>query len=246
LFKRGLMAMATMVALFSGVGMVSAFEAHAINVTAHVENAVGLDQEVIAFGTVFPEEWRLNKFDVRISESFCAPSQTRHTQIFYEVWVVEKPDPDNLSGGDNTGVYPWLGDAMYLAVDTTVANPKAADFTPVGTGTPPILMNMINQNLDPPALSTTQSLNKADPFDEVDTIKMGLDVPVFEGFWNDKTDVDSKPSGLPEPTVVILKTDEDRYFPEGEDPAMNPIILGADIVIQVIGFGSPSSGGCPT
>jgi hypothetical protein len=40
MIKKGLLALVATVALFSGVGMVSAFESHLVNVTAHVENAV--------------------------------------------------------------------------------------------------------------------------------------------------------------------------------------------------------------
>jgi hypothetical protein len=66
----------------------------------------------------------------------------------------------------------------------------------------------------------------------LDVITIGLDVPVFEGYWNSLTDVDPKPSGLSAPTVVILESDTDRYFPDGID-------LGVDIKIQVTRIWKP-------
>jgi hypothetical protein len=59
---------------------------------------------------------------------------------------------------------------------------------------------------------------------------MGLDVPVFEGYWNALTDVDPKPSGKDMPTVVIEKDDTDRHHPGG-------VLLGAELKIQVTKIG---------
>jgi hypothetical protein len=66
-----------------------------------------------------------------------------------------------------------------------------------------------------------------DPDDQTDIITVGIDTPVFEGYWNELTDLlanpNGKPSGLDQPTVVLKG---DRNVPEG-------ITLGADIVIQI-------------
>lgn len=238
MIKRGITVLATMMALLSGVGMVSAFEAHTINVKAHVENAIQVDTTEVLFGTVFPEEWRFAQFDVGFSDSFCAidGSQDRHDFIFYEIWLLEKP----LDPADPTGPkFPWLGDALYFGIDVTVANPKAPDLTPVGPTGPPLLLNIFDPQVGAP--STTHSLSKLPAaFDKFDTITVGIDVPVFEGFWNKFTDVMEKDSGLTTgPTVVIDKLDDDRYFPDG-------VTLGADIVFQLTGFGSPGAEGCET
>ena len=50
--------------------MFAAFEAHVINVTAHIENALKVDTEPIMFGTVFPQEMLYRDFDIVLSESF--------------------------------------------------------------------------------------------------------------------------------------------------------------------------------
>jgi len=60
------------VVVAGGVAAVSAFEAHIINVTAHIENALGLDTSAIAFGTVFPQEYVTRGFKVSLSSSFLA------------------------------------------------------------------------------------------------------------------------------------------------------------------------------
>jgi hypothetical protein len=53
------------------VGM-SAFEAHVVNVTAKIENALVVPQELegLGFGTVFPEEVLYKNLDIQLSQSF--------------------------------------------------------------------------------------------------------------------------------------------------------------------------------
>ena len=63
----GLASTATVLAILP---LFAAFEAHVINVTATIENALNVPLEHIGFGTVFPQE-RLDKFfDVELSQSF--------------------------------------------------------------------------------------------------------------------------------------------------------------------------------
>ncbi len=213
--KKALLVLGALVMVFSGVAMVSAYEAHIVNVTAHPENAmqlsgvgVGPDYEY-DFGTVFPEEWRLKTFIIGVSDSFCATQQQRMRYIDYEVWVEAKDG------------YYWLGDALYFVLnwdyDTYPEGPKAADMTWVGTGTPPIKVLSGNE----------ASLDKE--FNIQDYLTMALDVPVFEGYYNENTDPNPKPSGKNEPTVVIGKG-ETRY-PADMDVGVD---LGADVKIQVI------------
>jgi hypothetical protein len=75
-------------------------------------------------------------------------------------------------------------------------------------------------------LAAPLPLHKLAPYNLNDIITIGLDTPVFEGYYNKYTDPIPKPSGLDAPTVIILKTDTDRYFPEG-------VTLGVDIKIQI-------------
>src|SRR3989338_6656492 len=54
------------------IPMFAAFEAHVVNVTARIENALNVPLDHLDFGTVFPQE-KLDKFfNVRLSDSFVA------------------------------------------------------------------------------------------------------------------------------------------------------------------------------
>lgn len=63
----GLGALATTLAVLP---LFAAFEAHVINVTARIENALLVPVEPIAFGTVFPQEHLERNLPIALSESF--------------------------------------------------------------------------------------------------------------------------------------------------------------------------------
>ena len=67
--KLALGASAVALALAS-VPMFAAFEAHVINVTARIENALTVPISEIAYGTVFPQEELDRLFDISLSRSF--------------------------------------------------------------------------------------------------------------------------------------------------------------------------------
>ena len=50
--------------------LLAAFEAHVVNVTARIENALSVSTEAIKFGTVFPQEHLNKELSVRLSGSF--------------------------------------------------------------------------------------------------------------------------------------------------------------------------------
>src|SRR3989344_2055391 len=52
------------------IPMFAAFEAHVINVTATIENALSVDTDPIEFGTVFPEELLVMPLSIQLSQSF--------------------------------------------------------------------------------------------------------------------------------------------------------------------------------
>ncbi len=211
-----LLGLSVLVLALSGVAAVSAYEAHLINVTAHVENAMTVDTGAIDFGTVFPQEWFIRDFHVTVSDSFCELDQDRVSKIDYSIWVEWKPNPVG-------GYYLWLGDALYVGIEATNKWPSTVpgnpgDLYPVGA--PPA---------GPPGakyvMSSTIPLNKVDPWNFSDTITVGIDVPVFEGYYNALTDPEPKPSGLYDPTVII-PMGSPRWNPDG-------IYLGTDLKIQV-------------
>jgi len=69
----------------------AAFEAHVINVTAEIENALFVHPESIEYGTVFPQEHLLSDFFIAFSESFSERDQTRVGKVDYV--IKQKPKP---------------------------------------------------------------------------------------------------------------------------------------------------------
>jgi hypothetical protein len=228
--KKVLSAFIVLLIVISGITTVSAYESHLLGVKARVANAMYVDATFIHFGTVFPEEWITRRFNVSTSSSFCNEYQWRVTGMDYTVFAEWKPVPVNASPYPapvvtdlNTGkdYYPWLGDCLYVGVNSINPWPTpAGDLTPVGSIIPPLPGAI-------PVVSDTifKQFPASLPHNEIDTITIGIDVPVFEGYHNAYTDVDPKPSHLSAPTVIIPANDF-RWHPDG-------ITLGADIKIQV-------------
>ncbi|MCK4520488.1 DUF1349 domain-containing protein [Candidatus Parcubacteria bacterium] len=117
--KKILVGLLTVGVVVSGVAVMSAFEAHVINVTAHIENALSVDPQEIDFGVVFPQEYVEKQFTVKLSDSFC--EQDRAHDVYYK--IVQKPKPlpnDEFLYKDVVGnavLNPWY----------TFINPTPAD-----------------------------------------------------------------------------------------------------------------------
>src|SRR3989338_6416442 len=71
--------------------LLAAFEAHVVNVTARIENALFVHPQSIEYGTVFPQEYLLSDFFLSFSESFSETSQTRVGKVDYV--IKQKPRP---------------------------------------------------------------------------------------------------------------------------------------------------------
>lgn len=68
--KKILLSLGAVTAVLVGASMFAAFEAHVVNVTARIENALFVPVKEIQFGTVFPQE-QLDRFvGVSLSQSF--------------------------------------------------------------------------------------------------------------------------------------------------------------------------------
>ena len=86
----GLSAAGTAIALLP---LLAAFEAHVINVTAHIENALNVQRDKIPFGTVFPEEHLFSEpFDISLSHSFL--EQKRLDDVTYVIKQKPKCEKD--------------------------------------------------------------------------------------------------------------------------------------------------------
>ena len=75
--KKILLGLLAAVVVVGGVAGMSAYEAHVINVTAHIENALRIPTEAIEFGTVFPQEYVEKDFTIFLSDSFLDENQLR-------------------------------------------------------------------------------------------------------------------------------------------------------------------------
>ncbi|MBI2100885.1 MAG: hypothetical protein HYT47_02615 [Candidatus Vogelbacteria bacterium] len=68
--KKIFVGLLTLGAVLVVIPMFAAFEAHVINVTARIENALSVPVDPITFGTVFPQEELDRRFNITLSESF--------------------------------------------------------------------------------------------------------------------------------------------------------------------------------
>jgi hypothetical protein len=234
--KKVILVLAALVLVASGVAAVSAYEAHLINVKAHVENALWVDTDEIDFGTVFPEEWLIAHRDLRLSDS--AINETRIGELDSVEFIIAvewKPSPDMEFAWDEdadisnngqwipgVGFYNWMGYFTYVGYNV---NGLAPNMNLVGDPPPGVPGTAAKTVLGGPYIATP------DP----QRIFVGIDVPVFEGYYNPLTDAlvlkdvgmgfPTKPSGLLVPTYII-PDDMPGYDPDGMD-------FGLDLKIQV-------------
>ncbi len=68
--KKLILSLVAVAAVAVGVVGMSAFEAHVINVTARIENALSVTPDIIEFGTVFPQEQLDREVSIAMSQSF--------------------------------------------------------------------------------------------------------------------------------------------------------------------------------
>src|SRR3989344_411878 len=64
------------------VPMFAAFEAHVINVTARIENALSVSTNALDFGTVFPQEHLDKPLSIELSRSFLAEDRVDDVEYF--------------------------------------------------------------------------------------------------------------------------------------------------------------------
>ncbi len=105
-----------------GASMFAAFEAHVVNVTARIENALGVSTDALDFGTVFPQEHLDKPLTVQLSRSFLDEPRVDDVRYF----IRQKPKCAITSnngqsfdaGNTATGhVIPTLDDPATLEID---------------------------------------------------------------------------------------------------------------------------------
>lgn len=92
------------------IPMFAAFEAHVINVTAQIENALFVHPQSRQFGTVFPQEYKEQGIFITFSESFSAEEQIRVGNIDYQIKQKPKPLPSYVSQVGKDAARLWCHD----------------------------------------------------------------------------------------------------------------------------------------
>ena len=232
--RRTVTILAAALVLLLGMGTISAFEAHMVNVRAHVENAISVTpddntENVLTGETVFPQEWRVVKVDMSLSSSFQA--QSRVNSVDYKICAEESSSQDNVN-------FFWLGDAMYVGIDVQ----NGSDPNDNNGATPPFAYDMTLIGADPgpaaavcPGLTGTLTQLDVNPPDGAadnlgDELAIALDVPVCAENYNPLTDPTPKPSGLNAPTLVLVAADPRHNQPDCQYQG------GVDVTIQVTGI----------
>lgn len=108
--KRILWALGAGAAVVVALPLFAAFEAHVVNVTAQIENALELRTDDIEFGTVFPEEELHAPLALALSESFL--DEDRVDDIDYV--IRQKP---KCSNGETFGRVTEDGQGNYVCED---------------------------------------------------------------------------------------------------------------------------------
>jgi hypothetical protein len=124
--KKLWLTLAAAAAALGTLPLVAAFEAHVINVTAEIENALAVQTEDISFGTVFPQEFLTHSLRVELAESF--RSEDRVDGVRYV--IRQKPKCGLTVDGGETLVGP-------TATGHVIADPQAPDGYRVDCGPRP-------------------------------------------------------------------------------------------------------------
>src|SRR3990167_2350440 len=90
----------SLVAVAGGVAGMSAFEAHVINVTAKIENALAVNTDPINFGTVFPQEQLDRQFTVDLSRSFLEEDRVDDVE-----YIIRQKPKCGCTNEDGTNLY---------------------------------------------------------------------------------------------------------------------------------------------
>lgn len=229
--KKAILIVAALMLVVSGVAAVSAYEAHVINVKAHVENALTVDTNDINFGVMFPEEWNKIKREIALSTSAigeledpAAPVAGKLRRVEFKIFAEWKPIPQDprptpypapVVTISNVDYYAWIGEWLWVAYPAATqlpGNPMVdpAEWSNVGAAPP--AGDMAKEVGGPYQLPTLAG-------DKSEFLDVLFLAPCFEGYYNVHTDV--KPDWWPLGRWPVLQGD-----PEGED-------LGVDLKVQV-------------
>jgi hypothetical protein len=134
-------------------------------------------------------------------------------KIYYSIYAGWKGKTFD-GNGNPISWYPWLGKALYVYIGDEFDNPLPGDMVYVGANqtAPPGVQHVMDCPVPLNKFTTPPGKNMRD------WLFLGLDVPVFEDYYNEYTDPKT-------PSYMINKGDPE-WNPDGVD-------LGVDIIIQV-------------
>ncbi len=125
--KKILLGLGAIAAVLVVMPMFAAFEAHVVNVTATIENALSVPIEEIKFGTVFPQEHLNKPLDISLSSSFMTENRVDDVEYFirqkpkcawsWQVGTVWSIDETSTATGH---VIPKFDDPQTTDVDESV------------------------------------------------------------------------------------------------------------------------------
>jgi len=230
--KKLLLSLAAVVAISVGVVGMGAFEAHIINVTAQIENAlyVPVEAKGLSFGTVFPEEVQYQNMDIQLSQSFM--TEPRVDDVEY--MLRQKPKcgvpvpntdpmqyssfPQVMDGPNGTFVCPER--SVMLPLLCPYLSKQELDVTgkPIGEGIPAFHGPLTDWTLaDTIETQLLGRLSKAAGKTSA-TWQLDLHAPCFEGMCA-----------------------QDNVIPEGyqADPANEHQMFGCDLWIEVTNISIP-------
>ncbi len=176
--KKFALTLIAFVAVAAGVAGLSAFEAHVINVTAKIENALQVSADSIDFGTVFPQEELDKEVSISLSRSFLSEDRVDDVNYF----IRQKPkcgltneDGTQLIGPTATG-HVSLGPVDEIIIDCGPAplDPAGQPFPGVW-GVLPSLCEYISKEGEKDNDGTTPSFHE--PWTIVNHQIVWLDTP---------------------------------------------------------------------
>jgi len=111
--KKILLSVIAMGAVAVSLVGLSAFEAHVINVTARIENALSVPVDPISFGTVFPQEQLERRLPIQLSQSFLDEPRVDDVQYI----IRQKPKCGVTSDNGTVLVGPtWTGHVVVVEI----------------------------------------------------------------------------------------------------------------------------------
>ncbi len=239
------------VALVS-VPLFAAFEAHVINVTAKIENALFVHPEALEFGTVFPQEHLDSQIFIGFSESFSERTQRRVGEVDYVIKQKPKPRPSFEASAGTPTAREWCHDNFVDIQPTTAL--EATTTQAYLKNCYPSLCPYLSKHPDNAPAPGNDSTVAAfhDPNDPVNYFHGKLLKFNSSGSTINNDPADVVTIDLAVPCFKGACAQDWAAFVHGQNPAADPAayqlhpgleheVFGCDLWVEVTGFGPTST-----